>query len=104
MEAVDELSFGTYSHAAARVTDLHSDYLACQFERQFWAKSQSTCEPEPSGLGGLSGGPAFLIHRSPSGIISYGFCGIIYRMHEGSETLYIRRLESIRFGDETESD
>jgi hypothetical protein len=103
LEAVDELSFGTYSHAGARVTDLHSDYLACQFEREFWVRNEMAVEPEPTGLGGLSGGPAFVIRHSHSGIISYEFCGVIYRMHEDSETLYIRRLKSIWFGDEIES-
>jgi hypothetical protein len=90
VESFDAFNFGTYSLGAARVTDRHIDYLVCQFEREYWVRSGDTGEAEPDSLGGMSGGPAFVLRHSPAGIISYEFCGIIYRMHEASESLFIR--------------
>lgn len=92
----DEISFGSYSSGACRVTDTHADYLACEFERQYWITS--FVENEPESLGGLSGGPAFVIRHSPAGIISYEFAGIIYKMHESTESLYIRDAQAVLSG------
>lgn len=92
----DELSFGGYSSGACRVTDVHSDYMTCEFEREFWIKSFP--EPEPQSLGGLSGGPAFMIRHRPSGVISYEYAGLIYRMHESTESLFIRQASALPIG------
>lgn len=89
----DGISFGSYSSGACRVTDQHSDYLTCEFEREYWIRQFAELEPES--LGGLSGGPAFVIRYSAAGIISYEFAGIIYKMHESSESLYIRQAYAI---------
>jgi hypothetical protein len=35
--------------------------------------------------------------HSPVGLISYEFCGIIYKMHEASESLFIREVSAIAF-------
>lgn len=91
----NELSFGSYSSGACRVTDLHTDYITCEFERAYWIKNFNEAEPES--LGGLSGGPAFVIKHSPVGLISYEFAGIIFKMHEDTESLYIRHAGSIPF-------
>jgi hypothetical protein len=96
-ESFDSLNFGTYSSGAARVTDRHADYLVCQFEREFWVRSGDNGDPEPEHLGGLSGGPAFVLRHSPAGIMSYEFCGIVFRMHEGTESLYVRDLSALNF-------
>jgi hypothetical protein len=48
--------------------------------------------------GGMSGGPAFVLRHGPAGLISYEFCGIIYKMHEASESLFIRDVRAIEFG------
>ena len=89
----DELNFGTYSCGACRVTDLHSDYITCKFERENWIEHFPEAEPES--LGGLSGGPVFVIRRGPSEIISYEFAGLIYGMDESTESLYIRQAQAI---------
>lgn len=89
----DGLTFGSYSSGACRVTDQHADYLTCEFERENWVKNFS--EREPESLGGLSGGPAFVIRHSTAGIISYEFAGVIYRMHESTESLYIRQASAL---------
>lgn len=93
VRSFDELNFGSYSSGACRVTDAHGDYLVCQFEREHWIVNYS--EGEPNSLGGLSGGPAFVIRHSPSGVQHYEFAGIVYRMHEESESLYIRGAKAI---------
>lgn len=92
----DELSFGSYSSGACRVTDCHSDYMTCEFEREYWIKNFS--EPEPENLGGLSGGPAFVIRHQPSGLISYRYAGLVYRMHESTESLFIRQAGALPVG------
>ncbi len=96
ISSFDELIFGTYSSGACRVTDLHSDYLTCEFEREYWVEHFSEAEPES--LGGLSGGPVFVIRYSPSDVVSYEFAGLIYRMHEPTESLYIRQAQAIPLG------
>jgi hypothetical protein len=92
----DGISFGSYSSGACRVTDQHADYLTCEFEREYWIKNFA--EHEPESLGGLSGGPTFVIRHSTAGIISYEFAGVIYRMHESTESLYIRQARAISLG------
>ncbi len=89
----NELNFGSYSSGACRVTDAHSDYLTCQFEREHWIIN--FMERYPNSLGGLSGGPAFVICRSSAGVQYYDFAGIAYQMHEESESLYIRVARAI---------
>jgi len=85
----DELSFGSYSSGASRVTTVGEDYLVCQFERDHWVKHGY--EPEPSTIRGMSGGPAFAIRKGPeTGIITYEFVGHIYEFSESYELLYVR--------------
>ena len=100
--SLDELSFGTYSSGACRVTDVYSDYITCQFERDYWITN--FIDAEPKTLGGLSGGPAFAIHHSPGGIFSYSFAGVIYRMHEGTESLFIRQAYALPVSWENQDD
>jgi len=82
-----ELSFGSYSSGASRVTLVRDTYFVCQFEREHWV--QHKFEPEPSFIGGLSGGPAFALRKSPAGIMTYEFVGHIYEF-AASELLYVR--------------
>lgn len=96
-----ELSFGSYSSGSCRVTDCHSDYMTCKFEREYWIKHFS--EPEPESLGGLSGGPAFAIVHQPSGLVSYRYAGLIYGMHESTESLFIRQASVLPVGWELSS-
>lgn len=96
LASYDELNFGTYSTGACRVTDLHADYITCEFEREYWIKHFPEADPES--LGGLSGGPVFVIRHSPSGVVSYEYAGLIYRMHEPTESLFIRQAQAIPLG------
>jgi len=85
----DELSFGSFSSGASRVTSVNEDYLVCQFEREFWVKHGH--EPEPECIGGMSGGPVFAIrHGNEIDIVTYEFIGHIYEFSENLELLYVR--------------
>lgn len=85
----DELSFGSFSSGASRVTSVREDYLVCQFEREFWVKHGH--EPEPKTIRGMSGGPVFAIrHAADTDIMSYEFIGHIYEFSEDFELLYVR--------------
>jgi hypothetical protein len=99
LQSLDAFNFGVYSSGAARVTDQHSDYMICRFEREHWIRSIQPGEQEPESLGGMSGGPAFVIRHSPAGVISYDFCGIVFKMHEASESLFIRNIHAILSSD-----
>jgi hypothetical protein len=92
----DELSFGSYSSGSCRVTDVHSDYVTCEFERETWITTFPG--PELESLGGLSGGPAFVIRHRPSGVISYEYAGLIYLMHEPTQSLFIRQASALPLG------
>ncbi len=70
--------------------------VTCEFEREYWIKHFPEADPES--LGGLSGGPVFVIRHSPSGVVSYEYAGLIYRMHEPTESLFIRQAQAIPLG------
>jgi hypothetical protein len=89
------ISFGSYSSGAARVTRSHDNYFVCQFERDEWVEHFN--EPEPATIGGLSGGPAFVLRHSDAGVISYEFSGVIYEFSEDYELLYVRASGAIPF-------
>ncbi|OIN03685.1 hypothetical protein A9236_01980 [Polynucleobacter sp. QLW-P1DATA-2] len=95
LDSYAEINFGSYSSGACRVSDIYSDYICCEFEREHWISS--SYELEPNCLGGISGGPAFLICRTPENIQYYKFAGVIYKMHESTESLYIRAATSFPF-------
>lgn len=90
---IAEMSFGCYCSGACRVTDAHADYITCQFEREFWVTNFK--EREPAHLGGMSGGPIFVIRHSEAGIMSHEFAGIIFRMHDETQSLYARVARAI---------
>lgn len=84
-----ELSFGSYSSGASRITSARDTYIICQFERDHWIKHGY--EPEPTTIRGMSGGPAFALRKRPdTGIMTYEFIGHIYEFSETFELLYIR--------------
>lgn len=96
IRAFNELNFGTYSSGSCRIADIHTDYIACNFEREYWIEHFG--EPEPERLDGLSGGPAFLVQHGTANVISYKYIGMIYLIHPQSETLYIRHAAAIPLG------
>jgi hypothetical protein len=89
-----ELSFGSFSSGASQVHAAHDDYVVTKFEREFWV--QHGIEPEPDFIGGLSGGPTFVIrHGAETGIMTYEFIGHVFEFSEGFELLYIRLASSL---------
>ena len=91
----DEFSFGSYSSGGAEVSAVGDDYLVCQFDRDRWVKHGN--EPEPSSIGGLSGGPVFAIRHSNAGVQTYEFVGHIYEFSQNLELLYVRLASAIEF-------
>jgi hypothetical protein len=90
----EELSFGSYSSGASRVTTVRDSYIVCQFERERWVKHEF--EPEPATIRGMSGGPVFAMRKSPeSGIITYEFIGHIFEFSEDFELLYVRLVSAL---------
>lgn len=90
----DEISFGSFSSGASRVTSVREDYLVCQFEREFWVRHGH--EPEPKTIRGMSGGPVFAIrHDADTGIMTYEFIGHIYEFSEDFELLYVRLARAL---------
>lgn len=92
VESEREINFGTYSSGACRISDVHGDYIACEFERAYWVQNFGEVEPEK--IGGLSGGPAFKI-RNQGGLTTYHFMGIIFQYHADPETLFIRSAHAM---------
>jgi hypothetical protein len=89
-----ELSFGSFSSGASKVHAAHDDYVVSRFEREFWV--QHGVEPEPDFIGGLSGGPAFVIRLgAETGIMTYEFIGHVYEFSESFELLYVRLASSL---------
>ncbi len=86
--SLDEISFGSFSSGASRVTSVGEDYLVCQFEREYWIKHGY--EAEPKTIRGMSGGPVFAIRHNGSGIMFHEFVGHIYEFSENWDLLYIR--------------
>ncbi|AJX26813.1 Uncharacterised protein [Burkholderia pseudomallei] len=92
-DAPQELNFGSYGCGATPVTAANDARFICQFERAEWVVR--AVEAEPATIGGLSGGPAFLIKQSPAGLITYEFAGIIYEYSNDYELLYIVQAAAI---------
>lgn len=92
-DAPRELNFGSYGCDATPVTTANDERFICQFDRAEWVVRAVEAEPET--IGGLSGGPAFLIRQSSAGLISYEFAGIIYQFSEDYELLYIAQAAAI---------
>lgn len=94
-ESFDEISFGSYSSGAAKVTTTGDNYLVCQFEHEHWVTHGY--EPEPSTIRGMSGGPVFAIRHSEGGIMTYEFVGHISEFHEDFKLLYVRLARVLPF-------
>ena len=83
-----ELEYGALS-ALLKITTVGDNYWICQFEREQWISSFGGEIPPPdTALGGMSGGPVFLV-----GQIHYPLVGIITEFHSAFELL---RIQSVR--------
>lgn len=92
-DSCDQLSFGSYSSGASRVTSSREDYLVCQFEPEHWISHG--LEPAPGSIRGMSGGPVFAIRHSQVGIMTYDFVGHITEFHEDFKLLYVRLAKAL---------
>lgn len=88
----DELSFGSYSSGATKVTAVNDDYIVCHYEREYWV--QHGC-PEPAFIGGISGGPVFVIRHSEAGIMCHEFVGHVSQFSDDFELLYIQLAHGV---------
>jgi hypothetical protein len=90
-----DLIFGSLSNGASEVSSVNYEYFICQFEREYWVESLGIeSEKDLHELGGISGGPVFLM-RENNGIMSYEFVGIIYQFSTDYDLLYIRKAKFI---------
>lgn len=72
------ISFGFY-FGLSPVSSSSERHFGCNFDRNEWVDILGVeLPPDGYDLGGLSGGPCFIYHESPSGIISWRLGGIIY--------------------------
>ncbi len=91
----DDLIFGSFSSGATEISSINDEYFICQFEREYWVETLGIKnEKDLRMLGGLSGGPVFLI-RENNGIMYYEFVGIIYQFSIDFDLLYIRKAKFI---------
>ncbi len=90
-----DLIFGSLSNGASEVSSVNDEYFICQFEREYWVESLGIeSEKDLRELGGISGGPVFLM-RENNGIMYYEFVGIIYQFSTDYDLLYIRKAKFI---------
>jgi hypothetical protein len=90
-----DLIFDSFSSGATEISSINDEYFICQFEREYWVESLDIKNGKDlRELGGLSGGPVFLI-RGNNGIMYYEFVGIVYQFSEGFDLLRIRSTKFI---------
>ena len=93
-ENFDELTFGTFSAAGISVASSHKDYFACQFERDYWVRSNASkykFSEHLHDLGGMSGGPVF-VDRG----LHFEFAGIIYEISSAYDIMFCRSASLIQ--------
>jgi hypothetical protein len=90
-----DLIFDSFSSGATAISSINDEYFICQFEREYWVESLGVKNGKDLRvLGGLSGGPVFLI-RGNNGIVYHEFVGIIYQFSTDFDLLYISKAKFI---------
>ena len=75
--------FGLYA-GLTPVNSSSERHLGCVLERDEWIDAIGKGIPDVNyNLGGTSGGPAFLVHESPAGVITRTITGVIYNATAG---------------------
>lgn len=90
----DEIIFGTFSSGACRIASVGDNYFVCQFEREYWVESMKSMGYRATNLhdiGGLSGGPVFILRE-----LYFELIGIIYQFSIDYELMYVRSTRIIQ--------
>jgi Trypsin-like peptidase domain len=85
------VEYDTLSVGGQEVTTVGDNRFICQFEREFWIQSFGYAGRDLHELGGMSGGPVFVLRA-----LHWEFAGIIYQASEDYDLLYIRPATLIR--------
>lgn len=81
-----------YSVGATPVSSVSEKKIVCRFERDRWIWSHNPRDlPDASNLGGMSGGPGFVLRR-----LHWEFAGIIFQFSEGLDAMLLRPATLIR--------
>jgi len=87
----NELDLIGYSVGATPVTSVTEEKLGCRFERERWVwgyRSEGMREPE--NLGGLSGGPAFILRQ-----LHWELAGIMFEFSASFDIMFLRPAHMI---------
>jgi len=90
-----DLMFDSFSGGSTEISSINEEYFICKFEREYWIESLDIKNGRDlHELGGLSGGPVFLI-RGNNGIMYHEFVGVVCEFHEGFDLLRISKAKFI---------
>jgi hypothetical protein len=91
-KAWNVLDFTTYSIGATPVTSASETKIGCRFERERWVKGHGRDgEPDPEDLGGLSGGPAFILRE-----LHWELAGIMFEFSSTFDIMFLRPAHTIQ--------
>jgi hypothetical protein len=85
----NQVEFNGYSIAATPVTSVSEFTISCQFARDHWnwvGKKEGL--KDPIGLGGMSGGPAFVWRESP--VLHWEFAAFVYEFNCNIDVMLLR--------------
>jgi hypothetical protein len=91
-----EYEFGLYV-ALTPVDSVSERHFGCKFNRNSWIDSFGKGFPkEGYDLGGVSGGPAFVLNKSDAGLFSWDLVGVVYTaMRFDAEILLVHHAKFI---------
>lgn len=94
-----KLWLATCSISAQPITDIDQHRIVIAFDRDTWYYTPGQIEKGvPRGLGGMSGGPAFLFHDlTTKGLLYAEFIGIVEKQMEMMDILCISRASQIEY-------
>ena len=92
----DQLIFETFSTGGTEVSDISDRTIRCQLNLENSIMSLADHHSSaPADFGGLSGGPAFKIHRLESGLVIFPLIGIISEHIPQYDSILIKRLNCV---------
>jgi hypothetical protein len=89
--AWDTLEFKGYSIGATPVTTVRETQIGCRFERDRWVwNSKLDGLVDPLDLGGMSGGPAFVLRS-----LHWELAGVVFEFNPNLDVLFLRPAHMI---------